>query len=103
MFWIDIVGISGSVAVAISFFPQVYHSLKKKTTQGVSIQFILIILYASVTMNIYSFYYEIIPMIIANVCVFINSLVLLYLYLNEHKTCGYSQSEEKITLELEFA
>ena len=44
-------------------------------------------------MDIYSFYYQIIPMIIANVCVTLNSLVLVSLYLIEHQLCGRIRKE----------
>ena len=102
MLWIDIIGISGSVAIAVSFFPQTYTSIKKKSIDGLSIKFILLVLFASISMDIYSFYYQIIPMIIANVCVTLNSFVLLSLYIYEHQLCGICQKETKAELELEF-
>lgn len=102
MLWIDIIGISGSVAIAVSFFPQTYTSIKKKSIDGLSIKFILLVLFASISMDIYSFYYQIIPMIIANVCVTLNSFVLISLYVYEHQLCGSCQKETKPELELEF-
>lgn len=102
MFWIDITGISGSVAIAISFFPQTYTSIKKKSVNGLSIKFILLIFIASISMDIYSFYYQIIPMIIANVCVTLNSLVLISLYLVEHQLCSNCQKEGDLESDLEF-
>ena len=102
MLWVDITGISGSVAIAISFFPQTYTSIKKKSVNGLSIKFILLILCASISMDIYSFYYQIIPMIIANVCVTLNSLVLVSLYLIEHQLCGFIPKENDDSVDLEF-
>ena len=102
MLWVDIIGISGSVAIAISFFPQTYESIKKKSADGLSIKFILLILLASISMDIYSFYYQIIPMIIANVCVTLNSLVLISLYLYEHQLCYGCHKKSEPHVELEF-
>ncbi len=102
MLWIDVIGILGSVAIAISFFPQTYTSIKKKSVNGLSIKFILLILCASISMDIYSFYYQIIPMIIANVCVTLNSLVLVSLYLIEHQVCGLIRKENDDSVDLEF-
>lgn len=102
MLWVDIIGISGSVTIGVSFFPQTYTSIKKKSVDGLSIKFILLILFSSISMDIYSFYYEIIPMIIANVCVTLNSLVLICLYLNEHQLCGSNRKENQTHVELEF-
>ena len=102
MLWIDVVGILGSIAIAVSFFPQTYTSIKKKSVNGLSIKFILLILCASISMDIYSFYYQIIPMIIANVCVTLNSLVLVSLYLIEHQLCGITRKEDEDSVDLEF-
>lgn len=102
MFWIDIIGISGSVGIAISFFPQTYESIKKKSTDGLSIKFILLILLSSVSMDIYSFYYRIVPMIITNVCVSLNSFMLLSLYIYERQLCGNCQKKTEPLEELEF-
>ena len=102
MLWIDVIGILGSVAIAISFFPQTYTSIKKKSVNGLSIKFILLILSASISMDIYSFYYQIIPMIIANVCVTLNSLVLMSLYIIEHQLCVVSRRENKPPVDFEF-
>lgn len=102
MLWVDIIGISGSVGIAISFFPQTYESIKKKSTEGLSIKFILLILLASVSMDIYSFYYQIIPMIITNVCVSLNSFVLLSLYVHEHHLCGDCQTKIEPHDEMDF-
>ena len=102
MLWVDIIGISGSVTIGVSFFPQTYTSIKKKSVDGLSIKFILLILFASISMDIYSFYYEIIPMIIANVCVTLNSLVLICLYLNEYQLCCNGQKENQTQVNLEF-
>ena len=102
MLWIDVVGILGSIAIAVSFFPQTYTSIKKKSVNGLSIKFILLILCASISMDIYSFYYQIIPMIIANVCVTLNSLILVSLYLIEHQLCGFIPKENDDSVDLEF-
>ncbi len=102
MLWIDIIGVLGSVAIAVSFFPQTYTCIKKKSVNGLSIKFILLILSASISMDIYSFYYQIIPMIIANVCVTLNSLVLMSLYIIEHQLCVVSRRENKPPVDFEF-
>ena len=82
---VDIIGTIGGIFVGISLIPQLYSVCKNKDKiKSISIYFILCILFASLTQLIYSIFYLIIPMIIANISVFLNSLILLYLFVKDY-------------------
>ena len=73
---INVVGILGSVGIAASLFPQTYKTIKTNNMQSISKHFILITLFSSLLQLTYAIYYLIIPMLIANICVSINTLIL---------------------------
>jgi uncharacterized protein with PQ loop repeat len=73
---INVVGILGSVGIAASLFPQTYKTIKTNDMQSISKHFILITLFSSLLQLTYAIYYLIIPMLIANICVSINTLIL---------------------------
>jgi uncharacterized protein with PQ loop repeat len=77
---IDIVGLCGSFGIGLSLFPQTYKVFKDNTIQNLSIYYISITYVSSLCMIIYSVYYYILPMIIANLCVMINTMILLFLF-----------------------
>jgi uncharacterized protein with PQ loop repeat len=79
MLIIDVIGIIGSILVAFSLIPQSYKSIKNNDTKSLSKSYLVITLFASIFMGIYSIYYVIIPMIIANSLVFTNIILLTFL------------------------
>ena len=78
---IDIIGILGSILIGFSLIPQTFKSYTSNVVKSLSIFFLIITFLASLCMNIYAFYYKILPMIIANTLVFINTILLLIIYL----------------------
>ena len=81
---INLLGLLGSVGVAFSLFPQTYKVIKTSKIESLSFTFIFITFTSSILQLIYGIYNKIIPMIIANSCVFINSVVLLIYFLRKN-------------------
>lgn len=77
---INIVGLCGSFGIGMSLFPQTYKVFKNNNMDNLSIYYICITYVSSLCMIIYSVYYYILPMIIANLCVMINTIILLCLF-----------------------
>ena len=78
---INFFGLIGSIGVAFSLFPQTFKVIRTSNIDSLSIYFINITLISSILQLIYGINKEIIPMVIANTCVFLNSLILLYFYI----------------------
>lgn len=86
MNWIDVIGLIGSLLVGFSLIPQSYKSIKENDTKSISIYYLFITFLAAVFMGIYSIYYLILPMIIANGLVLGNVIILIILVIkNELK------------------
>ena len=86
MNWIDVIGLIGSLLVGFSLIPQSYKSIKENDTKSISIYYLFITFLAAVFMGIYSIYYLILPMIIANCLVLGNVILLIILVIkNELK------------------
>lgn len=62
----EYVGLTSSILISIMFVPQVVHTYKTKNTEGINYSFLFLNASASCLGLIYSIYYNIIPMIIAN-------------------------------------
>ena len=75
--YINIIGLLGSVAIALSLFPQSYRTVKEKKVKDLSLLFICITMVGAGCQLIYGIYYDILPMIIANTCVVLNTVILL--------------------------
>ena len=76
-----ILGIIGSIGIAFSLFPQTYKVIKTSEIKSLSFIFIIITFTSSILQLIYGIYNQIIPMIITNSCVFLNSIILLFYFL----------------------
>ena len=74
---VDLIGLIGSISIALSLFPQSYKTIKEQKVKDLSILFIVITMGGAVCQLIYGIHYFILPMIIANFCVIINTLILL--------------------------
>lgn len=80
----DILGYLGSFCLSIMMIPQVYHTIKTKKTEDISIRFLLLNLLAVCFLIPYSVYYRLYPILAANFSVAICNLILLfYSVLNE--------------------
>ena len=83
---ITIIGILGAIGISISLIPQTYKSWTTNDISSLSIKYIIITLISSVFMIVYSTYYLVHPMIIANLSVLGNTCILLLLY-HKNKCC----------------
>ena len=63
---IDVIGLVSSIMIAIMFVPQVVHVHKTKDTLAINYYFLGLNVTASVMGLIYSVYYDVVPMIVAN-------------------------------------
>ena len=72
--FIDIVGITGAVVLSISFIPQTIQVYKN--TNHANICFCKLMIICSLMMSMYSIYYNVIPMFIANVSVLCNNVMV---------------------------
>lgn len=94
MNWVDIIGLIGSISIGLSFIPQTYKTLKINTIKSTSFLMFLITSSASVCMIIYSVYYKVLPMLIANVSVLINCSIIMIAYLYKKKILSLNEQEE---------
>tara|TARA_B100000424_G_scaffold91692_1_gene69000 strand:- start:30 stop:341 length:312 start_codon:yes stop_codon:yes gene_type:complete len=94
MNWIDIIGLIGSISIGFSFIPQTYKTLKTNTVKSTSFLMFFITSSASICMIIYSVYYNVLPMLIANVSVLANSSIIMITYLYKKNILALNEQEE---------
>ena len=83
---IDGIGLTSAIMIAVMFIPQVSHVYREKDTNALNYMFLGINMVASSMGLVYSIYYKVIPMIIANTSAGIFSLSLtIFKYINELK------------------
>lgn len=80
---IEYVGIFGSCCIALSLFPQTFKTINTKSMNDIAIPFVLLTMTGAGCQLVYGIYRNVVPMIIANICVLMNTgLLLIYkLYL----------------------
>lgn len=76
---VNVVGLISSALITVMFIPQVVHVYKTEDTHAINYTFLLINLLASIMALIFSVYYTVIPMIIANVSAGMFSVSLISL------------------------
>jgi uncharacterized protein with PQ loop repeat len=74
---IDILGLSGSILVSVSFLPQTYKTIMTDDIKDISLLFMLLNVISASLMCVYGIYYNIVPVLISNGSVLINCLVIL--------------------------
>ena len=74
---VDGIGLTSSVLITIMFVPQVVHVYRTKDTNAIDYSFLFLNLLASAMALIYSIYYTVVPMIVANTSAGLFSLSLL--------------------------
>ncbi len=84
---ITILGLLGSIGISISLLPQTYKSWTTNDISSLSIKYIIITFISSLLMIIYSTYYLVYPMIIANLSVLGNTCILILLFY-KNKCCA---------------
>ena len=83
---IDGIGLTSSILISIMFVPQVHHVYKEKDTNAIDYMFLSLNMLASSMGLVYSVYYNVIPMIIANTSAGLFSISLIgFKYVNELK------------------
>jgi len=83
---INILGLVSSILITVMFVPQVMHVYKTKDTHAINYTFLFLNLLASSTGLVYSIYFRVIPMMIANTSAGLFSVSLLGMkYINELK------------------
>ena len=73
---IDGVGLTSSILIAVMFVPQVIHVYKTKDTAAINYTFLGLNMVASSLGLVYSIYFNIVPMIVANMSAGLFSLTL---------------------------
>ena len=83
---VDGIGLTSAILISIMFVPQVHHVYKEKDTNAIDYKFLGLNMVASSMGLIYSVYYNVIPMIIANTSAGLFSISLIgFKYVNELK------------------
>lgn len=83
---IDGIGLTSAILISIMFVPQVHHVYKEKDTNAIDYKFLGLNMVASSMGLVYSVYYNVVPMIIANTSAGLFSISLIgFKYVNELK------------------
>jgi uncharacterized protein with PQ loop repeat len=92
---INAVGLISAILISVMFVPQVVHVYKTKDTHAINYSFLNLNMLASSLGLVYSIYYNVIPMIIANTSAGLFSISLIGIkYVNELK--GENQSIDEV-------
>ena len=70
--------ILGSILLGLSFIPQTYKIIKEKQTKNISLIFLILSICSALLMAVYGFYYELLPMMVANILVLINCAIISF-------------------------
>ena len=83
---IDGIGLTSSILISIMFVPQVVHVYKTKDTHAINYSFLNLNMLASTLGLVYSIYFTVVPMIVANTSASLFSVSLISMkYINELK------------------
>ena len=74
---IDCIGLVSAVLIAVMFVPQIVHVYKTKDTDALNYTFLFTNIVASILGLVYSIYYTVIPMIVANTSAGLFSISLI--------------------------
>lgn len=83
---IMLLGFLGSIGISISLIPQTYKSWTTNDVSSLSVKYMILTFISSLLMIIYSTYFLVYPMIIANISVLGNTCILMLLY-SKNKYC----------------
>ena len=75
---INNIGLFGSILLGLSFIPQTYKIIKEKQTKNISLIFLILSICSALLMAVYGFYYELLPMMVANILVLINCAIISF-------------------------
>ena len=88
--FIDFLGISGAIVLSISFIPQTMKIYKN--IEHANMCFCILMILCSTMMSIYSIYYNVIPMFIANISVLCNNIFVFIIV-------RYKQAQSLVDIE----
>ena len=89
---IDGVGLTSSILIAVMFVPQVVHVYKTKDTNAINYAFLNLNLLASSLGLVYSIYFNIVPMIVANMSAGLFSITLMCMKLVNDRSKSVDES-----------
>ena len=76
---VQIIGLCSSALIAIMFIPQIYHVYRSREADSLNYIFLLFNSLSSAMGMIYSFYFSVLPMFLANISAMCSSVTLVYL------------------------
>jgi len=89
---IDGVGLTSSILIAVMFVPQVIHVYKTKDTAAINYTFLGLNMVASSLGLVYSIYFNIVPMIVANMSAGLFSITLMCMKLVNDRSKSVDES-----------
>jgi len=89
---IDGVGLTSSILIAVMFVPQVIHVYKTKDTAAINYTFLGLNMVASSLGLVYSIYFNVVPMIVANTSAGLFSLSLASMKLINDRSKSVDES-----------
>jgi uncharacterized protein with PQ loop repeat len=92
MFIVETCGLLSSTLISAMFVPQVVHTWRERDASGLSYGFLLTNLVASALGLVYSVYFRVVPMVIANISASLFSVSILWIKSECSKPCASSES-----------
>jgi uncharacterized protein with PQ loop repeat len=92
MFIVETCGLLSSTLISAMFVPQVVHTWREADASGLSYGFLLTNLVASALGLVYSVYFRVVPMVIANISASLFSVSILWIKSECSKPCASSES-----------
>jgi len=89
---INSIGLTSSILIAIMFVPQVIHVYKTKDTAAINYTFLGLNMVASSLGLVYSIYFNVVPMIVANMSAGLFSITLMCMKLVNDRYTSVDES-----------
>ena len=89
---INSIGLTSSILIAVMFVPQVIHVYKTKDTAAINYTFLGLNMVASSLGLVYSIYFNIVPMIVANMSAGLFSVTLMGMKLINDRSKSVDES-----------
>ena len=89
---INSIGLTSSILIAVMFVPQVIHVYKTKDTAAINYTFLGLNMVASSLGLVYSIYFNIVPMIVANMSAGLFSVTLMGMKLINDRSKSVEES-----------
>ena len=89
---INSIGLTSSILIAVMFVPQVIHVYKTKDTAAINYTFLGLNMVASSLGLVYSIYFNVVPMIVANMSAGLFSITLMCMKLVNDRSTSVDES-----------